>query len=481
MSFLFSVRFFHYFSWFCLFIIVSLNYLIIYFLGGYVAIIDYASFSYTPELINSIVEAIGNRTLYASKSVADSVLTCSDSTFITVSNEYGTFDLRDVSQSFSVVYETKIKSSNSDYFDAAKRFVDCSKFSIGKGSTYEDVKSSIFSFMGYEMLNTLCRGSLDMFINRFNHSCNSAGNQWSVRETGRGLFGYSNSAQLLVNDIQCGVAAWGSKNGGCYVSFSGSGMAYIDTVAFYALLSSISGVQLTRVDLAQDFFDGEYTCDDAYSYWVNGGFKANRGKAPAHTWIQSNGKIVDDSVIYMGGRTLYVGDRKNGKSIRIYEKGLQLKDGDNPNWVRWEVQIGNKGRVIPLDILLKPTEYFRGAYPCLSEIVAGESCVVATKSRIYTQSIKKMIGNLSVSSAKRLCFMRDGLGMSDDAILDKLIGDTTIMDMPDHLYVAAMSKEGKVSISEAEQFVADYKLELDKFNYRGEIHRLSINQLSFTM
>jgi phage replication initiation protein len=58
-----------------------------------------------------------------------------------------------------------------------------------------------------------------------------------------------------------------------------------------------------------------------------------------------------------------VGKRKNGKLIRIYEKGQQLGDPNSP-WVRWEVELHNRQREIPWDVLHNPGHYVAGAYPC---------------------------------------------------------------------------------------------------------------------
>ena len=63
------------------------------------------------------------------------------------------------------------------------------------------------------------------------------------------------------------------------------------------------------------------------------------------------------------GRTFEVGKRKNGKMIRIYEKGNQLGDPNSP-WVRWEIELHNKQRELPWDVLINPGPYIAGAYPC---------------------------------------------------------------------------------------------------------------------
>ena len=43
----------------------------------------------------------------------------------------------------------------------------------------------------------------------------------------------------------------------------------------------------------------------------------------------------------------------------------ETSDGSCPGhpWVRWELSLGNKGRVIPWDVLLEPGRYVVGAYP----------------------------------------------------------------------------------------------------------------------
>ena len=446
------------------------------------AIIDFVSFSYTPEIIDEIIKKIGNRNTYLTQSVKleTQFVSTKETSMITITNDYGTFDVRDLSSSFSTIFMRQIRQHKSDFYDAALHFVKASTFDIQKGQTYEEVKEAILSFLGIDMLNKLCGGSIDLFINRFNHSLNSAGNQWTIKQNPKGKFGYDYSAQLLVNGLQGGIVAWGASNGGCYVSISGSGCAYIDLTEMYKMLNQTVGCQLTRVDLAVDFLKGEHNCNQAFKMWKNGQFKSSRGKAPKATWIMSGGECIDKKKVkYTGGRTLYIGKKENGKCIRIYEKGLQLKDSDNPNWVRWEVQIGNKGRDIPFDILLKPCVYFSGAYPCLSSLTKVEGCRVETKKRVYTQSVNKIVSNLSTASAKRLCFLRDGLGYKSDKILDLLIGNTTMLDLDDHMYVAALSKVGDISLVEAEELIMQYKKTENKYRYTDEIIRLISQQNEF--
>lgn len=115
--------------------------------------------------------------------------------------------------------------------------------------------------------------------------------------------------------------------------------------------------KITRVDLCHDDFDGKYLSVDIADLWDNvDGFWCG-GRAPLiqklGSWKRPSGK----------GRTFTVGDRTSGKYCRIYERGK--KEGDKSSlWVRAEVEIKSKDRYIPLDILLQPSKYFIGSYPC---------------------------------------------------------------------------------------------------------------------
>ncbi|MBC3928463.1 replication initiation factor domain-containing protein [Undibacterium sp. CY21W] len=60
-----------------------------------------------------------------------------------------------------------------------------------------------------------------------------------------------------------------------------------------------------------------------------------------------------------------------GKFCRFYEKGRQLGD-KNSSWCRAEVEFKSSDRIIPLDVLLEPSAYFAGAYPCFAEFFDQE-------------------------------------------------------------------------------------------------------------
>jgi phage replication initiation protein len=180
--------------------------------------------------------------------------------------------------------------------------------------------------------------------------------------------------------------------------------------------------RITRWDGAADDFDGTHSIEWAVEQYTNDGFKSggNRPRTATHgDWIENVGR----------GRTLEVGSRKNGKLVRIYEKGNQLGDPNSP-WVRWELELRRKDRDIPWDVLLNPGPYIAGAYPCMGW-VHGET------SRIRTFQNKALIGYeflthcASKSYGKHLGVM---LAIEKDPakVLEKLIrpGKPARLDFP---------------------------------------------------
>lgn len=132
---------------------------------------------------------------------------------------------------------------------------------------------------------------------------------------------------------------------------------------------SVDG-RITRIDLAHDDFNGEYSSFDwADEQESNDRFLLPKTRnRPACTYA---GEFKHGDPLNKG-LTLYVGSRKNGKVIRCYEKGKQLGDTSSA-WFRSELEIHAKKRLIPFDILLNPTEYFCGAYPyCLDLITLAK-------------------------------------------------------------------------------------------------------------
>jgi phage replication initiation protein len=156
-----------------------------------------------------------------------------------------------------------------------------------------------------------------------------------------------------------GQILWGGQHqrGTVHVVLSGSGCSYIEDWPMVVTWLSEHRATLTRVDLAYDEFRSETVSFDKLREWyVNGEFGAG-GRQP-------QAQLVDD--LGSGkGRTFYVGNRKNGKLFRGYEKGKQLGDPDS-QWLRLECEWHHKSRVLPYDMLVRPGQYLAGAFPCLA-------------------------------------------------------------------------------------------------------------------
>ena len=210
----------------------------------------------------------------------------------------------------------------------------------------------------------------------------------SGRDTGRGLHGFTNSVKLhayVSGDlIDIGNLAFGGEfqRGKWFLQLTGKGCGIVkDWRTFQAWLEELEA-SISRVDIAADFLDGEYSLDDAVNLYQLGKFNGN-GRPPktstAGDWLEKR-----------EGRTLYVGRPGNGKLLCVYEKGKQLGDLES-NWVRFELRLGNRDRKIPTDILTSPEKYFAGAYPALQELIKH---VEAQAIRTFQTEGNKTLGNL---------------------------------------------------------------------------------------
>lgn len=179
-------------------------------------------------------------------------------------------------------------------------------------------------------------------------------------QTGRNFY-----KQSYVLGEQMGLVCIGGQRNTILVMLSGRGCSFAKQGwerRLYTYLTTLAQrPRLTRIDLAHDDFDGENINVD----WGNsqddiGGFQCGN-RAPnieyKGNWKRPNGR----------GRTLNIGSRESGKYLRIYEKGRAEGDSED-NWQRAEVEFKSVDKILPFDMLLAPSEYFLGSYPCFKEI-----------------------------------------------------------------------------------------------------------------
>ena len=198
----------------------------------------------------------------------------------------------------------------------------------------------------------------------------------------RGVHGYRVSFGFDRGGV---VFAWGGQRDTAYVSFPGEACALIRGrwPEFIALFRGALGARITRWDGAVDDYLGGHCVDAAVSLYLEGAFNLTNRKpkcSQAGNWIAPDGS----------GRTFYIGQRKNGKLLRVYEKGKQLGQPDSP-WVRWEGELHNVDRVIPWDVLLEPARFVAGAYAALAWASAESGTRIETIKRTDAISLAHLV------------------------------------------------------------------------------------------
>ncbi|MCZ2095101.1 MAG: replication initiation factor domain-containing protein, partial [Anaerolineae bacterium] len=203
--------------------------------------------------------------------------------------------------------------------------------------------------------------------------------------------------------VPLAVMCWGgeSQRGRAMLDIPGASCGMVDWPSMRDFLEGLPESRLTRVDVAVDLVEGQYTVDDAVQ-WVQAGDFNCSGRNPSTRldgdWLPV---LAGESVRSVKGRTLYVGKARNGKGLRVYEKGRQLGDADS-EWNRFEVQFGNRDRVLPFDLLVDPTRFFVGAYPALERIVAAAGERIATISNTASITIGRILTWVKASAGKWL-------------------------------------------------------------------------------
>lgn len=237
-----------------------------------------------------------------------------------------------------------------------------------------------------------------------------------------GLFGYKTSFDLWFNGHHIGLAACGATNGGCYLSFSGQGCQLLNNSKLHDVIRVLPEIRITRLDIALDFLEGEYRIRDFRNMYLKGLFNSG-GRAPKYQYIEG-GVLENGRMKPSAGCSFYVGDRKNGKLFRAYEKGRQMGDPDS-KWVRGELELRSKDRVIPLYALLRPADYFAGAYPALNNVIQDELVVevtpIQTKKKAASASYDKLLKVAKTSYGALINVMKEARGLSDSEIVDQLI------------------------------------------------------------
>lgn len=186
---------------------------------------------------------------------------------------------------------------------------------------------------------------------------------------------------------------------------------------YYQFLQQLRKPHLTRIDTTKDFFNGEYTPEQAYEDWKNGLFVVGNNNPKCQkkgtAWEREDGT----------GKTLTIGTLNSSKMLNVYEKGRQLKDKDSL-MVRFEVRHkALKNNHLPLDMLINAGDYLFGSYPLLNEaLFKGEvkRTESTNKKLVSTFESRKHYARQQVG--KLVLFMLD-IGLSAEEIVKDLISE----------------------------------------------------------
>ena len=242
-----------------------------------------------------------------------------------------------------------------------------------------------------------------------------------VRNRFTGLHGWEQSIQLGESKT---FFAYGGQNNTAFLSISAEGCHMVSSwINLKTLLQDKFKAKITRWDGAVDDYYGNYNVDLAVKLYEEGMFNAG-GKTPScnqvGNWLKPDGT----------GRTFYVGKRKNGKMLRIYEKGMQLGAKFHP-WVRWELELHSRDRIIPFDVLMEPGKYVAGSYPNATSWIQNKMERIKTLQNSTKITYDFMTECASNGYGKFINVMLDIEG-SPEKVIEKLIrnGTPKRLDIP---------------------------------------------------
>jgi len=276
-----------------------------------------------------------------------------------------------------------------------------------------------------------------------------------------------------------GLILYGHNNKRITVQINGTGCAlarkgWNEQLYKFLKVQAISP-KLNRVDIAFDDFESEWVSVDLADEWDSqdlfwcGGRNSEINKLG--DWKRINGK----------GRTLTIGNRSSSKFLRFYERGK--KEGDSLSlWTRAELELKSTDRYLPLDILLSPSTYFKGAYPALeilmnqlNDFVAPEKCELIEKQANI--NVDKALDIVKVQFGKYIRQFRKFI--SDSDLLNLISSDKDVVPKRLNFSHAAVMQALRIgqpiqnkTITETPLFEGVPFLTSNEFFYEGLTHAI---------
>lgn len=234
------------------------------------------------------------------------------------------------------------------------------------------------------------------------------------KEFSNGLNGYSYAISM---PLQSGIVHVGHTSKTVLVTVTGQGAIAAKEgweTRLYWFLLGVEG-WLTRIDWAYDDYYAEIFPVRKMRDAAKEGAFQRQGRPPK---VELRGPWEQDDP-EGSGLTLYIGSRMSGKLARIYEKGKQLGDETSP-WVRFEIEMHNSSYQLVLEMLVEPTRWFAGAYPCCEWIEqGGDRSSMEYRNRSALASIEGSLKWIRHQAGGHLAALRDLYGDAD--LLDLLV------------------------------------------------------------
>lgn len=213
----------------------------------------------------------------------------------------------------------------------------------------------------------------------------------------RGRNGYTHTAKIMTAGVSAGFLAFGGNNGTVNIQLSGTGCAAVACWYHVAAQLFELSARITRLDLAFDDYDAEHIDFARWEAMARAGeIQASAGQTPK--W-----RVYEGS----DSRSLYVGS-KGSKELCVYEKGKEQGDPDS-RWLRAELRIWAKERMIPYAALTQSLSYIRGGYNVLREL-PGEVC----------ERLKTTARKVACTAVACLSWLRAAVGPSIDTLTKAL-------------------------------------------------------------
>lgn len=239
---------------------------------------------------------------------------------------------------------------------------------------------------------------------------------------------------------------------------------YLDSFGFEA--------KITRIDIAADFFNGQYSIGHCVKDYEDNNFSLTNRRPN----FEMRGNPYDE----FSGKTVYIGSRESGKLLRVYEKAKQLlgrkvfsgfgglddRLAHLINWTRIELELLNKNRELPTDLLINPGHYLRGAYPAF-HFVSDVQCRISTVKKVAVATVEQVIEVARVQVGARLSALIELLGR--DEAIDRLTANAKPARFLDKFRPLPDSSEVQTifSLINAVPSFEGGKRELDYFDSEG--------------